>query len=48
MTEDMRRETKPDMRKGVQVAVPSAKGKEAAVDRRTIERPTQQPVERKG
>jgi hypothetical protein len=49
MSDDMRRETKPDVRKGVQVAVQSSKGTEAAVDRGPFARAIdQRSLERKG
>ncbi|NEH72286.1 hypothetical protein [Rhizobium leguminosarum] len=49
MSDAMRRETKPDVRNGVQVAVPSGKGSEAAVDRGPVARAIdQRSLERKG
>ncbi|WP_434712984.1 hypothetical protein NMA58_08335 [Rhizobium sp. YTUHZ045] len=48
MSDDMRRQTKPDVRNGVQAAIPSGRGKDVAVDRRPIERAGERPIERKG
>ncbi|MBX5253332.1 hypothetical protein HJC03_23470 [Rhizobium sp. NLR4b] len=48
MSDDMRRQTKPDVRNGVQAAVPSGKGNNAAVDRRPIERAGERRLESKG
>ncbi len=42
------RETKPDMRKGMQATVQSGKGKETAIDRHPVERAVERPaIERK-
>ncbi|EJB02900.1 hypothetical protein Rleg9DRAFT_1714 [Rhizobium leguminosarum bv. trifolii WSM597] len=49
MSDDMRRDTKPDVRKGAQTAVPSGKGKEAAVDRGPVANAIdRRQIERKG